>query len=151
MATATTIVNGALQALGVVNELSAPDPFLEEQLFNALIRMINRLSSINVDLGITIPTVPASELGNPESTDDALITTLAINTQQIVKVTASPALRKNQKIFYRELKAAFGLTPEQAFPSSLPLGQGNNGGPRAKRFFPEPDTVGADSSTSLGT
>ena len=102
MATATAIVTGALQALGIVNALSAADPFLEEQLFKALIRMINRWSSINLDLGITIPTAPADELGNPESTDDAMMLTLAVNTQQIVKVTASPSLRKNQKIFYRE-------------------------------------------------
>ena len=112
--------------------------------------MINRWSSINLDLGITIPTVPADELGNPESVQDALETSLAIAGQKIVKVSASAALRKDQKIYYREMKAAFGLWPQQAFPSSLPFGQGVNDGPRTKRFFPEPDTVGSDTNTGLG-
>lgn len=150
MATADTIVDGALQALGIINELSADDAFLQEEFFKALIRMINRWSSINLDLGITIPTQPADELGNPESTDDAMITSLAISAQQIAKVSASRELKKEQKIFYRQMKAAFGLTPQQSFPSTLPLGQGNNGGPRSKRFFPEPDQVGADTNTAVG-
>ena len=151
MATASNIIDQSLQALGVQNELSEPDEFLQEQFFNALIRMINRWSSINLDLGITIPTVPADELGNPESTDDAMITALAIDGQKIAKVVAPVSLRKDNKIYYRQMKAAFGLWPEQSMPSSMPLGQGNNIGPRTKRFFPEVDTVGADSNTSLGT
>jgi len=151
MATAATIIDQSLQALGVQNELSDPDEFLQEQFFNALIRLINRWSSINLDLGITIPTVPADELGNPESTDDAMITALAIDGQKIAKVVAPVSLRKDNKIYYRQMKAAFGLWPEQSMPSSMPLGAGNNIGPRTKRFFPEVETVGADSNTSLGT
>lgn len=95
--------------------------------------------------------MPADELGNPESTDDALITSLAIIGQKIAKVVASAALKKDQKIFYRQMKSAFGLWPEQVYGRNMPFGQGNNFGPRTKRFFPEPDTVGADSDTSLGT
>ena len=102
-------------------------------------------------MGITIPTVPADELGNPESTDDALSTSLAIAGQKIAKVTASAALRKDQKIYYRQMKAAFGLWPQQSMPSSMPIGQGNNIGPRSVRFFPNVNTVGSDSDTGLGT
>ncbi len=150
MATAATVINNALINLGVHNELNPPDEYLQERFFETLIKMINRWSSINLDLGITIPTVPADELGNPESTQEAIETSLAIAGQKIAKVSASPALRKDQKIYYREMKAAFGLWPTQQFPSSLPFGQGVNDGPRTKRFFPEPDTVGADTNTSLG-
>lgn len=150
MATASQIIDQSLQALGVQNELSDPDEYLQEQFFKALIRLINRWSSINLDLGITIPTVPADELGNPESTDDAMITALAIAGQKIAKVIATAALRKDQKIYYREMKAAFGLWPEQSMPSSMPYGQGNNFGPRNKRFFPEVDRVGADTDTAVG-
>ena len=150
MATASQIIDQSLQALGVQNELSEPDEFLQEQFFKALIRLINRWSSINLDLGITIPTTPADELGNPESTDDALLTSLAIAGQKIAKVIAPGPLRKDQKIYYREMKAAFGLWPEQSMPSSMPFGQGNNLGPRTKRFFPNVDVVGADSNTGVG-
>jgi hypothetical protein len=150
VATAITIVDGALQALGVSNELNPDDPYLQEQFFNALVRLLNRWAAANIGLGITIPTASADELGNPASTDDCLMLSLAVAAAQIAKVTPSVSLRKNQKIFYRQMKAAFGLTPEQAFPSSLPLGQGNNGGPRAKRFFPEPDQVGSDDNTAIG-
>lgn len=131
--------------------MSPPDPFLQDRFFKALIRLLNRWSAANIDLGITIPTVPADELGNPESTEDALLTSLAIAGQPIAKVAASNALKKDQKLFYRQMKAAFGLWPEQAFGRNMPFGQGNNFGPRTKRFFPEPDTIGADSNTSLGT
>ena len=151
MATASTIINKALQRLGALNELSPLDPFLQEQLFDALIDMINRWSSVNLNLGITIPTVPADELGNPESTNQAMITSLAIDSQEIVKVAASAALRKNQKIFYRQMKAAFGLWPQQSMPSSLPLGSGNNLGPRSEQYFPDVNTVGSNSDTGLGT
>ena len=151
MATATDIITNALTDLGVVNELSPADPYLEEQFFNTLIRLINRWSSVDIALGITIPTVPADELGNPESTDDALSTSLAIAGQKIAKVTASAALRKDQKIYYRQMKAAFGLWPQQSMPSSMPIGAGNNIGPRSTRFFPNVDTVGSDSDTGLGT
>lgn len=151
MATAAEVVDGSLQFLGINNELNPPDPFLQGAFFDELIRMINRWSSVNLDLGITIPTAPAEELGNPASTDDALMTSLAIAGQKIAKVVASAPLRKDQKLYYRQMKAALGLWPEQPFPSSLPLGQGVNLGPRSKRFFPDTLTVGADSSTSLGT
>ena len=150
MATASTIINGALQRLGVFNELTPLDSKLQESLFDTLIDMINRWSSVDISLGITIPTTPADELGNPESTNQCMITSLAIDGQAIVKVEASAALRKNQKIYYRQMKAAFGLWPEQQMPHSLPYGQGNNNGPRNRRFFPEPDTVGSDTDTSLG-
>ncbi len=150
MATAAEVINNALINLGVHNELNPEDEYLQERFFETLIKMINRWSSINLDLGITIPTVPADELGNPESTQEAIETSLAIAGQKIAKVTASVALRKDQKIYYREMKAAFGLWPTQPFPSSLPFGQGINDGPRTKRFFPESDTVGADTNTSLG-
>jgi len=150
MSTAAAIVNKALQALGVQNELNPPDEFLQEQFFNLLIEIINMLSSINLDLGITIPTAPADLLGEPESTTTAIYTLLAIEGQMIAKVEAKAALRRTQKISYRNMKSAFGLWPTQPFPSSLPFGQGINDGPRTKRFFPEPDTVGADTNTSLG-
>lgn len=151
MATAITIVNGALEELGIHNELNPEDEFLQEKFFDQLIRMINRWSSINLDLGITIPDDPADELGNPESTDDAMITSLAIAGQKIAKVVATAALRRDKKVYYRQMKAAFGLWPEQSMPSSMPLGAGNNIGPRTKRFFPEVETVGADTNTGLGT
>lgn len=151
MATAASIIDNALNELGIVNELSPSDPFIEERVFQALIRMLNRWAGANIALGITIPTVPASELGNPESTEDAIITSLAIASQKIAKVKASAALRTDQKKYYRQMKAAFGLWPQQSMPHSMPVGQGNNLGPRTKRFFPEVDTVGSDSSTSLGT
>jgi len=140
MATAADIVGGALEDLGIKNELSPSHPDLEGKFFAALIRLINRWSSINIDLGITIPTVPADELGNPESTEDALIASLAISGAKIAKVVPSLSLRKDQKIYYREMKAAFGLWPQQAYPSSMPIGQGNNLGPRARR----------DTDTGLG-
>ncbi len=150
MSTASTIVNKALQALGVQNELNPPDEFLQEQFFQLLTEMINEWSSINLDLGITIPTVPADLLGEPESTTTALYTSLAIEGQMIAKVEAKAALRRRQKIAYRNMKSAFGLWPQQPFPSSLPFGAGVNDGPRTKRFFPEPDQVGSDTNTGLG-
>jgi len=52
---------------------------------------------------------------------------------------------------YSEMKAAFGLWPEQSMPSSLPYGQGNNFGPRTKRYFPEVEVVGADSNSAVGS
>ena len=150
MATAATVIENALINLGVHNELNADDEYLQEKFFETLIKMINRWSSINLDLGITIPTSPASELGNPESTQEAIETSLAMAGQKIAKVAASAALRKDQKIYYREMKAAFGLWPEQSMPSSMPVGQGVNAGPRTKRFFPDVNTVGADTNTGLG-
>lgn len=151
MATAAEVIRGAQQFLGIFNELNPPDAFLEGEFFKELIRLINRWSSVNIDLGITISTVPADELENPASTDDALMSSLAIAGQKIAKVIAPASLRKDQKIYYRQMKSAFGLWPEQPFPASLPLGQGVNNGPRAKRFFPDTNTIGADSNTSLGT
>ena len=151
MTTAAKIVNKALIGLGVSNELSPPDEYLQEQLFELLTDMLNRWSSININLGITLPTALASDLGEPESTTTAIYTSLAIDAQDIVKVAASPALRRRQKIAYRDMKAAFGLWPQQSMPSSMPIGQGNNLGPRTVRFFPDVDTVGANSDTGLGT
>jgi len=150
MATGAVIVRGALLDLGIVNELSPSDSFLEEEFFSALIRLLNRWAAANIALGITIPTVPADDLGNPESVEDCLMASLAIAGQKIAKVRASGALRKDQKIYYRQMKAAFGLWPEQSMPSSMPIGQGNNLGPRTKRFFPEVEVVGADSNTGVG-
>jgi hypothetical protein len=141
MTTAADIVSQALVSLGVENELSASDEFLEAQAFKALIRMINRWTSVGIILGITIPTVPADELGNPDDTEDALATSLAIAVQKIVKRPASAALRKDQKTYYRQMKAVYVPTPVQDYPSSLPLGQGVNTGPRSRQFFPNPEAT----------
>jgi len=150
MTTAAKIADKALQALGVQNELNPADEYLQEQFFDLLIEMINRWSSVNIDLGITIPSVPADDLGEPESTTEAIYTSLAIEGQDIAKVAASAALRVRQKKAYRSMKSAFGLWPEQSMPSSMPVGQGNNLGPRSRRYFPDVDTIGADTDTSLG-
>lgn len=141
MTTAASLINQALTDLGVENELSPSDPFLQEQSFNALIRMLNRWLSVGIDLGITLPTVPADDLGNPDDTEDAIATSLAIAVQKIAKRPASPALRKDQKTYYRQMKAVYVSTPVQDYPSSLPLGQGVNLGPRSRRFFPDPEAT----------
>ena len=151
MTTAAKIVDRALQALGVQNELNPADEYLQEQFFDLLIDMLNRWSGINIDIGITLPTVPADDLGEPESTTEGIYTSLAIEGQDIAKVVASAALRRRQKIAYRAIKTAFGIWPEQSMPNSMPIGQGNNLGPRTRRFFPDTNVVGADSTESLGT
>jgi hypothetical protein len=139
MTTAANLISQALIDLGVENELSVPDEFLQSQAFKALIRMINRWTSVGIDLGITIPTVPADDLGNPDDTEDAIATSLAIAVQKIAKRSASASLRKDQKIYYRQMKAVYVPTPVQQYPSSMPFGQGVNIGPRTKRYFPEPE------------
>ncbi len=146
MTTAADIVSQALTDLGVQNELSTPDEFLEAEAFKALIRMINRWSSVGIDLGITIPTKPADDLGNPDNTEDALATSLAIAVQKIAKRPASPALRKDQKTYYRQMKAVYVPTPVQEYPSSLPLGQGVNTGPRSRRFFPGTQAIDSEAT-----
>lgn len=150
MATASLIVNKALIALGISNELSPPDEYLQEQFFNLLTEMLELWSSVNIQLGITLPTVPSDELGNPDETTMAIYTALAIDGQDTAKVVASAALRVRQKKAYIAMKASFGIWAEQSMPGSLPLGQGVNFGPRSKRYFPEPDSVGSNSDTALG-
>lgn len=150
MATAATIVDDALIALGVHNELNPKDEYLEEQFFKLLIRLLNRWSSIGISLGITIPAAPANELNNPDDVEDALNTSLAIAGAKIAKVKPSRELRKDQKIYYREMKAAYGIWPEQSFSSEVPYGQGNNFGPRTKRYFQEPDSIASNSGNSIG-
>jgi len=150
MATAAKVINKALTSLGVNNELSPPDEYLQEQFFDLLVEMIELWSSININLGITIPTVPSDELGNPAETDMAMYTTLAMDGQDIVKVSASASLRVKQKRAYGAMKAAYGIWPEQSMPGSMPLGQGVNIGPRSKRYFPEPNSTGANNDTALG-
>ena len=112
--------------------------------------MIELWSSVNIQLGITLPTVPSDDLGNPPETDMAIYTSLAIDAQDTAKVVASAALRVRQKRSYGAMKAAYGIWPEQSMPGSLPLGQGVNFGPRSKRYFPEPDSIGANNDTALG-
>ena len=150
MATAAAMVDKALTALGVNNELSPPDEYLQEQFFGLLTEMIEVWSSINIQLGITLPTVPSDELGNPPETDMAIYTALAIDGQDTAKVAASAALRVRQKKSYTAMKASYGIWAEQSFPGSLPLGQGVNFGPRSKKYFPEPDSIGANNDTALG-
>jgi hypothetical protein len=138
MTTAAIIVNGSLQALGVVNELSPTDEYLEALAFDSLKRLLNRWLSQGIVQSFIIPTVPADDIGNTDDIEDALITSLAVSVQKITKRSASAALIKDQKVYYRQMKAVYGPTHEQSYPASLPLGQGNNFGPRSKRFFPEP-------------
>jgi hypothetical protein len=150
MTTAAKIVNKALTALGVHNELNPPDEYLQEQFFELLVEMLNEWAGVPIGLGLTIPTVPADELGEPESSTIAIYLSLAIEGQDTAKVQAKISLRRRQKVSYRKMKAAFGLWPEQSMPPSMPLGQGNNLGPRTKRFFPEVETIGSDADTGLG-
>jgi hypothetical protein len=151
MATANEIVQLSLKYLGVQNQLTPVDPRVVNDVFSELIDMLNRWASIGIDLGITIPTDISDELGNPAETKTALASALALEALPIAKVEIKPRVLSKYKRAYRSLKSAYGKTPSQLYPSSLPLGAGVNLGPRSKRYFPEPSIVGADDDSALGT
>ena len=150
MSTAQTIVDNALQDLGAQTELVPATPDTVARSLEALVDMLNRWASVTINLGITIPVLIGDELGEPSGVKTALESNLAIELQTIVKVDAKPRLFAKAKRSYGSMKAAFGLTPEQSFPASLPLGTGNTQQPRTKKFFAEPDSVGSSNNTGLG-
>jgi len=150
MATANKILQNSQIELGVNNTLTPLEGELQQASFDALVDMLNEWAEVNIALGITIPTNPADELGNPAGTDTALSTQLALYTASIFRIDPSRTLKQKAKKSWRRLKDAYGLWPVQTMPNSLPLGQGNKGGPRTRRFFPNDDQLGINSDAGLG-
>ena len=151
MATANKILLNSQVELGVANSITPLEGELQQAAFDALVDMLNEWADVNINLGITLPTNPADELGNPVGTDTALSTSLALYTASIFRVDPARTLKRKQKKAYRRLKAAYGLWPAQDMPSSLPLGAGNKPGPYSRRFFPDTDGLGINGDTGLGT
>lgn len=132
------------------SELIPADPQLEQDALDRLIGMLEEWASIGVATGVTIPTVLASDLNNPRDIELGLSHSLAL--EMTTRAPQEPARRllRAWRRSRRRIKAKYGPNPVQQLPGKLPLGQGNNVGPRSKRFFPEPTTLGSNSD-SLGT
>ncbi|WP_299083058.1 hypothetical protein [uncultured Paraglaciecola sp.] len=150
MATAQKIVSDALTELRMQSELIPADPQLEQDALDRLIGMLEEWASAGIATGTTIPTLLSSELSNPRDIELGLAHSLALEMSTRAPQEPARRLLRAWRRSRRRIKARYGPNPEQAYPASLPLGQGNNIGPRSKRFFPEPTTLG-NNSDSIGT
>ena len=128
----------------------------QQQLDAALRRLDAMMAEWNakgIRLGFPLPSSPGSssldeQSGVPDAANEAIITNLATRVapsygKQVMQQTMMTA-----KSSYNTLLMLAAMPPEQAFPGTLPLGQGNKawrdyGSP----FFPSPEeplTAGGD-------
>lgn len=139
MATAISIVNKALSLAGVATVIKPADPLLINESFNELVDMLNEFVELGLSLNITIPTDSADEVGNPAWSDAAFRTMLAVRVGPIFQKDTPIAVKVrafDQENILLTRSAPFPL-PE--YPDNLPIGSGNERGPKSRVYYPPID------------
>ena len=152
MATSISLINDALFSIGATSTINPAAPELINASFRRMIQWITQMTasgiliaedSNGVPIAIniaTLPTDPASELGNAPATDLSLAAGLAPWVAPLFKITLAPGspakAAADHAMQYLYTVSMLPNLPE--WPETLPIGAGNERGPKGRVFFPVP-------------
>lgn len=143
MSTGTSLIEGALQEIGVV---SVAVPSSPEQITHGFIKL-NSMINLWLSWGIVMKwvpiTIPGEDLSEPIDATNAIVTNLAIILAPAYSKPVSQDLRNNARIELNEVKSLYQevCIPDKVVSSTLPLGAGNSKGIDSRVFFPKGGTV----------
>lgn len=134
---AETVVRDALQEIG---QQAAEQPVKADEMATA-IRYMNRFmfGFAYLGLGYTVVTSSSQEITIPDYAHEWLILGLAkrlIPSFPSVDDSTKADIRDNYNIAYNNLLLQNGQAPEMSFPSTLPVGSGNENC-YGEIFYPE--------------
>lgn len=146
MSTGTAIIERALQGIGAHSRVSPASPDSIVLGMEKLNSMLEMWLSQGIAIGFTPLDVPGDELSEPNDTTNGIITNLALELAPDFdngKVVVSPALARNAKVGYLNIKNLYQTLsiPKKVVSSTLPVGAGNQRWSFSRTFFPKGGTI----------
>ncbi len=151
MTTKLAIIQQALGEIGLGTYVFDPSP---EQLQAALDRL-NRLAAmwdgIGIRKGYNLGDDISAESGLPDTAVDPFATLLAVRLAPSYGKQVSPALAIAAKAAQGALMVTNNTIPAMAYPTTLPVGRGNQRDTRQRAYFQESDqlTTGVDGELTI--
>lgn len=142
MAKAIDIINDAMYAIGASSDINPASPELQNAAFRRLIQWMIQLQHSGIPLGLdetNLPTEPGTELGNDPAFDLSLAAGLTVWIAPLFQIAVSIDTRgaADQAMDFMYINALKADPPE--YPETLPIGSGNERGPKSRVYFPAPE------------
>ena len=125
--TAGTVISDSLQEL-LVQAVEQPiQPVEASTSIRYLNRMMAAWETRGINLGYTTVTSLGDQVTVPDGALEAIVFALAIKSAPQYDVPVSIDLRQNAKDAFKSVLRLSVTKPNQAYPSTLPIGSGNEG------------------------
>lgn len=138
MSTGTSIIEEALEEIGVHSVLSPSSPENIIKGMKKLNSMLEGWLSKNILIGFTPLEAPGDNLNEPADTRNGIIYNLAINLASTFKVAVSPDLKGLATVGMDDIAQIYQVhvIPAKVVSDTLPVGAGNRRWRDARVFFP---------------
>ena len=148
-----TIVNEIIEQaafrIGASSYVKPLNPTNRQTMFTQLLNMINQWEGVNTVLPVTIPTDLTDDLAEPTWSTQAVITNLAVMSAGPLRLKADLQLLQENGKNMTFLLLNANPRPQQGYPDNLPLGKGNETGPRGRRFWPPVNTIDTENGNPI--
>ena len=149
MSTAIDLITPALYLNGASSPINPASPELKNETFNVLVNMLIEWSSLNINLGVTIPTNPTDELNNPPDTNEVIKYQLAVRSAPYFQLTAPMSVMGEAAKLYSNLLTVYAPHSLPEWTDTLPVGAGNTRGSKPRVYFPTPEGLTDDQGNPL--
>jgi hypothetical protein len=142
-------LNDAMFAIGVSSDINPASPEMINVAFRRLLQWLTQMTAQGIYLGETsgkpslldlanLPTEPAGEIGNSPASDLSLAAALAPWLAPLFRVPVDKTTNDTADQAMQYLYTISAMPELPQWPSTLPVGGGNNFGPWGRTFFPTP-------------
>lgn len=149
MTTANDLITQAAEMIGATSTVNPLAPSSIKRMFTILLQFLDNLESNNTIIGLVIPVNQTDDLQEPGYATEMLITNLAVKSAPSLRLTAPLEVRLMSGQLMQDVMRRDNPRPQQPYPDNLPLGKGNNTGPRGRRYWPVPNTIDTESGSPI--
>lgn len=154
MNTKRDLVYGALDEIGIGADTFDPSPEQLEKALNRLDWMMAEWDGLGIRIGYLLPTTPQDsdldqEAGVPDTARNCIVSNLAIRLAPTYGKTVPPSTMAAAARAYNALLTARAEIPQQRFPNTLPLGQGNIRYTAGQQYFQNGEKIDLGPSGEL--
>lgn len=149
MTTANDLITQAAEMIGATSTVNPLAPSSIQRMFTILLQFLDNLESNNTIIGLVIPTKLADNLEEPGYATEMLINNLAVKSAPALRLSASMDVKLLAGQLMQDVMRRDNPRPQQPYPDNLPLGKGNNTGPRGRRYWPVPNNIDTESGSPI--
>jgi hypothetical protein len=151
MTTANEIINQAAEKIGARSLAKPLNSASIARMFTILLQVIAKFERDNLQLGLTVPASVTDDLLEPEASTVGIVNELGLKSAAPLRLSRNltPDFKVEAAESKEDLFIFFGSRPQQQYPDNLPLGKGNNTGPRGHRYWPTPNNIDTENGTPI--
>lgn len=151
MTTATELIDLAAERIGARSLAKPLNSASRARMFDLLRTMLARWEANGLQLTITIPVSITDDLGEQGWATDAISYSLGRASAPTLRLSQNLDMefKQQEALAWQDVQIFAGPRPQQPYPGNLPLGKGNNTGPRGRRYWPEPQTIDTEMGANI--